>query len=172
LSGHFLEKRVRSFSSQKINKEVTTMREKIKSTSVIIVLFGLILVTFVRVPAWSRGIAPPNVRFTGTFYPPDTKDVKGGIETLKVLIGKRDEKKEWVFNIYKAENLSNASQTGLSILKNIFPRILTLRGPEEVLAKLEKPEIAGKTIKISGLLYRKERFMMVDTVEVSNEETK
>jgi hypothetical protein len=53
------------------------MREKIKSTLVIIVLFGLILVTFVwtPVPAWSRGIAPPTVRFTGTFYPPDTKDV-------------------------------------------------------------------------------------------------
>jgi len=149
-----------------------TMRGEIKSTLVIIILFGLILVAFVRVPAWSQLIGPPTIRFTGTFYPPDTKDVRGGIETLKVLIGKRDEKKEWVFNIYKAENLSNASQTGLSILKNIFPRILTLRGPEEVLAKLEKPEIAGKTIKISGLLYRKERFMMVDTVEVSNEETK
>ena len=150
------------------------MREKIKSTLVIIVLFGLILVTFVwvPVPAWSRGIAPPTVRFTGIFYPPDTKDVKGSIQTLKVIIGKRDEKKEWVFNIYKAENLSNSSQTGLSIVKNIIPPILNLRGPGEVLANLEKPEIAGKTIIISGIFYRTERILMVDTVEVSKEETK
>ena len=158
--------------STMISSMVPTMRGEIKSTLVIIILFGLILVAFVRVPAWSQLIGPPTIRFTGTFYPPDTKDVRGGIETLKVLIGKRDEKKEWVFNIYKAENLSNSSQTGLSIVKNIIPPILNLRGPGEVLANLEKPEIAGKTIKISGLLYRKERFMMVDTVEVSNEETK
>jgi hypothetical protein len=98
--------------------------------------------------------------------------MKGGIQTLKVIIGKRDEKKEWVFNIFKAENLSNSSQTGLSIVKNIIPPILNLRGPGEVLANLEKPEIAGKTIIISGILYRTERFMMVDTVEVSKEETK
>jgi len=87
------------------------MREEIKSTLLIMVLFGLILVTFVRIPAWSQGIVPPTVRFTGTFYPPDIKDVKGGIETLKIIIGKREEKKEWVCNIYEAENLNNLSQT-------------------------------------------------------------
>jgi hypothetical protein len=97
--------------------------------------------------------------------------VKGGIQTMGVIIGERDEKKEWVFNIYKAKDLSG-SLTDFQILNKIFPRILTLRGPGEVLANLEKPEIAGKTIIISGRLYSKERFMMVDTVEVAKEETK
>jgi hypothetical protein len=146
------------------------MREKIKSTLVIIGLFGLILLTFVRVPAWSQGISPPKVCFTGIFYSPETKAVKGGIQTMEVIIGERDEKKEWVFNIYKAKDLSG-SLTDFQILNKIFPRILTLRGPGEVLANLEKPEIAGKTIIISGRLYSKERFMMVDTVEVAKEET-
>jgi len=102
---------------------------------------------------------PPLVQFVGTFYAPEEKEHEGGMNTLPVLV----DKKEWIFKIKKAVDLTG-DMTELGILEHIWPPNLKLRGTADLLDILQKPDLAGKPIAIMGHPYFSERMLVLDSV--------
>ena len=70
-----------------------------------------------------------------------------GLNTFTISI----QGKEWIFDKKKAQNLQG-NELGLEILQNVFPSTLRFMGPENLLASLEKPEVAGKLVTIQGYI--------------------
>jgi hypothetical protein len=105
------------------------------------------------------------VWFKGALYPPEEKKQTGsGHDTLKVLAGQ----KEWFFKVKDARDLSG-DLAEFEIFKNIFPRILYLRGPDNLIGTLQKPEIIGKPVKIEGYLYIGDGILQLTSIENINQ---
>lgn len=112
--------------------------------------------------------AAPVVIFTGTFLPPDQIDEQNlTARTLEVVIS---ENKTWIFDITGAENLAGG-QTQQSILQNIYPRRLSFTGTDDMLKRLQKSDLAGKQIRLSGYLYKNARRFQVVALEILEEDT-
>ena len=84
---------------------------------------------------------PTIVQFVGTFYTPEEKAKAAGMNTLTLVV----DKKEWLFKIKNAIDLSG-DRTELGILNDIWPARLVLRGPKNLIDPLQKPDIAGTTV--------------------------
>ena len=112
---------------------------------------------------WSVRVPPSHVQFTGTLFSPDAiPNNTRGFYTLIILM---DGEKKWAFVITKARNLTKA-ETELSMLKDIFPPQLRVEGEEKILEALRKDEIAGKPIRMEGLLYKSTRRLKIIKVEM------
>ena len=88
------------------------------------------------------------VQFVGTLYPPEQKEKVARMNTITMRV----KNKEWLFSIKRAMDLSGDLDQ-FEILENIWPPILTLRGPDNLIDSLLKPDIAGKRLAIHGTLY-------------------
>ena len=102
------------------------------------------------------GIGSPRVHFIGTFYPLEQKEKVWRMNTITVKV----KDKEWLFSIKRAVDLSG-DMDEFEILENIWPAILTFRGPDNVIDPLLKPDIAGKRFSINGTLYMSDRILQV-----------
>jgi hypothetical protein len=63
------------------------------------------------------------------------------------------------------------ADTGMMLLKRIFPPRLSLSGPAELLEPLGDPEHMGKRWVLEGMLYTKHRRYYVATVEAAPAES-
>ena len=115
-----------------------------------IILAAIILVaSFVAAfPAQAQMIgAPPLVRFTGTFYPPDQKGV-WDTNTLRVWL----RKKEMLFKVEGLKNVTGEADSML-IMQSLFPPQLVVEGSKDLLSRLQQEEISGKLVTMEGYLY-------------------
>jgi len=79
---------------------------------------------------------PLQFRFIGEFYDPDKDDEKGGVNAFTVTVGR----KKWILDVEKAQTMTG-SALGSSVLKAIYPPILTFVGPEDLVKQLNDPRL-------------------------------
>ena len=97
---------------------------------------------------------PLIVRFTGTFYPLDQKDVKGF--TLRVYL----RKKIMNFQVEDVKDIRNDASK-MDIINALFPPHLVIEGPNALLDRLQKEEMSGKLASMEGYLYITNGFFSV-----------
>jgi|GEM_PF-2283819 len=103
---------------------------------------------------------PLHFRFVGDFYDPEKDPNAGGVNAYTISV----EEKKWRFDIERADALFGAAQ-GLSIIKKIYPPLMTFVGGKELVEKLKNPEIEGKSCTLEGYLYIKTRTFRLSKVQ-------
>lgn len=101
----------------------------------------------------------PSVRLTGVLLPIDEQD-REDLITLKVFV----QGQPWLFRVGKVEKLAG-SERAQAIRQELLRRQVRLYGPEDLIAPLQEPEIAGKPLTIEGRFYANERRLLVTAVE-------
>ena len=134
----------------------------------------LTVVTLLLVATPGRSAAqgpdmPLQFKIVGEFHDPQQDKDAGGVNAFTVNILK----KTWILDIDNSYTQQGAV-LGSSVLKQIYPPILTFTGPKELTDQLTDPAIAGKTYTLTGQLYIKQRLFRLNTVEgpKSEEESK
>jgi hypothetical protein len=135
----------------------------------ILILFVLLLTslgTVNRAAAQARTDMPLQFKMIGKFYDPERDRNAGGVNAFTVNVLK----KSWTFDIESSQTLQG-SALGSTVLKRIYPPIMTFLGPEAITDQLTDPEIEGKTCTLTGQLYIGKRLFLVNTVEAPPEES-
>jgi len=128
--------------------------------ALIVVLLGM-SVLWSAVAGAQSCYQPPLVRFSGLFLPVEERG-RSGVPTLRVLVAE----KRWIFRIAKVENLTGRDLSALRLLQVLFPPHVHFVGPEEFVRPLQDPEVAGKRLRIEGLLYTADRVLLITAMEV------
>ncbi|HJX31053.1 MAG TPA: hypothetical protein VJ624_04275 [Thermodesulfobacteriota bacterium] len=144
------------------------MKEKLKGTFIILAFLAGIFVGFPQKAVCGQGFALPTLRFTGTIYPSDAKDIKGSLRYQRILI----ENKEWILKITKAEDVYNPGKTELQVIRPMPHHLNLQEGVKGVLAPFQKPDIVGKVITIQGLVSFAAKWMKVYELTIVKEEKK
>jgi hypothetical protein len=110
---------------------------------------------------------PLQFKMTGKFYEPQKHKSVGGVHSYTVNVLQ----KQWVFDIESSQTLQG-SALGSSVLRQIYPPIMTFMGPKEFTDQLTDPAIEGKTYSLTGQLYLKKRMFRIITLEGPPEEGK
>jgi hypothetical protein len=144
------------------------MKGKIKGTFIIVVFLAGIFVGFPQKAVCRQGFGYPTLRFTGTVYPADAKDMKGGLRYQRIFI----ENKEWMLKITKAEDVYSPGRTQLQVLRPMPHHLILQEGIKGILAPFQEPDIIGKVITIKGLVSFSSEWMKVNELTIVNEEKK
>ena len=132
------------------------------------ILVPLLALALLAMASTSFGQAGPDFplqfKMKGEFYDPQKDPNAGGVNRFTVNV----EDKEWILDIERADALQG-SILGSSVLKKIYPPIITFVGPKELTDQLKNPEIAGKSYTLMGQLYVTKRMFTLTEV-VNNEE--
>jgi len=129
-------------------------------TSILLALTLDVCATFTQLHAFPA--TPPRVRFTGVLVPVNEQTRKGLLEDLNVVIARE-----------RATLLVDKMQTiggvGLNriILQRLFPPLVHVIGPEDLILRLKSAESADKILTIEGLLYTASRTFFVIRVDES-----
>lgn len=129
-------------------------------TSILLALTLDVCATFTQLHAFPA--PPPRVRFTGVLVPVNEQTRKGLLEDLNVVIARE-----------RATLLVDKMQTiggvGLNriILQRLFPPLVHVIGPEDLILRLKSAESADKILTIEGLLYTASRTFFVIRVDES-----
>jgi hypothetical protein len=129
-------------------------------TSILLALTLDVCATFTQLHAFPA--TPPRVRFTGVLVPVNEQTRKGLLEDLNVVIARE-----------RATLLVDKMQTiggvGLNriILQRLFPPLVHVIGPEDLILRLKSAESTDKTLTIEGLLYTASRTFFVIRVDES-----
>jgi hypothetical protein len=108
---------------------------------------------------------PLQFKMIGQFYDPAKDKTAGGVNAFTVNV----KQKQWILDIESSHTLQG-SMLGSSVLKQIYPPIMTFVGPDELTRQLMGPEIEGKTYTMTGQLYVKRRLFRLTGVEGPEEE--
>ncbi len=135
-----------------------------KSLLIIVVLLVAIFAGFAQQMVFAQPGVLPTVRLTGTVYAPHTKGLEGGLAIMRILMGKT----ECVFKITNAQDVFNQEITGMELLDNLDDQLELKEGSKGILAPLQKPDAAGKTVTIEGILDEATGFMEVTKVTIEN----
>ena len=103
---------------------------------------------------------PIQFKMTGQFLEPNKEKKPGGVNAFTVNVLK----KTGVVDIDRADTLQG-SMLGTTVLKQIYPPIMTFVGRKELTEPLIDPWIAGKTYTLTGQLYVQKRIFRLNTVE-------
>ena len=144
------------------------MKGKVKGTFMIVALLAGIFLGFPQKAVCRQGFGYPTLRFTGTIYPSDAKDIKGGLRYQRIFI----ENKEWILKITKAEDIYSPGKTQLQVLRPMPHHLMLQEGIKGILAPLQKPDFVGKPITIKGLVNFSSKWMKVYELTIGNEEKK
>ena len=109
---------------------------------------------------------PLQFKMIGQFYDPEKDKNAGGVNAFTVNVLK----KTWIFDIESSHTLQGGA-LGSTVLKQIYPPIMTFMGPKELTDQLTNPEIEGKTYTLTGQLYIGKRLFRVNTLEGPPEES-
>lgn len=102
---------------------------------------------------------PKDVRITGTMLAA-TEHPSEDLVTVNVFLGEAAR----VLRIGRIENLS-ADEKDRAVEEGILMRQVRFYGPDELVHRLEHPDIVGKVITIEGRLDVKERRFLVKSVK-------
>lgn len=103
---------------------------------------------------------PLQFKMIGEFYDPEKDPEKGGVNAFTVNV----EKRTWIFDIESSHTLEGDA-LGSSVLKKIYPPIMTFVGPKELIQQLINPEIAGRSFILMGQLYITKRMFRLTDVQ-------
>ena len=112
----------------------------------------------------SRTDMPLQFQMKGEFYDPQKDPNAGGVNRFEVNVGD----KKWILDIERADTLQGGA-LGSSVLKQMYPPIMTFMGPKELTDQLTNPENLGKSYTMKGQLYVSKRMFRL-TELVNNEE--
>ncbi len=127
---------------------------------ILLVLVLSALGTANRAVAQGGADMPLQFKMIGKFYDPEKEKNAGGVNAFTVNILK----KTWIWDIESSHTLEGGA-LGSTVLKKIYPPIMTLVGPKELTDKLTDPAIEGKTYTLTGQIYIGKRLFRVNTVE-------
>ena len=144
------------------------MKGKIKSIFLIGAFLAGIFLGFPQKTIYGQRFAPPTLRFSGTIYPADAKDLKGGLRYQRIFI----KDKEWIFKITKAEDVYNPGKIQSQVLRPMPLRLNLQEGIKGILAPFQEPDITGKFITIKGLVSSSSGWMRVSELTIGKEEKK
>jgi hypothetical protein len=144
------------------------MKKKVKGIFILVSVLAGIFAGFTQAVAFPSVASLPTLRFTGTIYPSDAKNIKGGLRYQRILI----ENKEWILKITKAEDVYNPGRIQLQVLQPMPPRLILQEGIKGILAPFQKPDIVGKVITIEGLVGFASGWMKVYELTIGKEEKK
>lgn len=119
-----------------------------------------------RAVAQGPTVMPLQFKMIGEFHDPEKDKNAGGVNAFTVNVLK----KTWIFDIESSHTLQGGA-LGSTVLKQIYPPIMTFVGPEELTDQLTNPEIEGKTYTLTGQLYVGKRMFRVNTLEGPPEES-
>lgn len=116
--------------------------------------------------AQAGAVTPFQFKMIGKFYDPEKDKNAGGVNAFTVNILK----KTWIWDIESSHTLQG-SALGSTVLKQIYPPIMTFMGPKELTDRLIDPAVEGKIYTLTGELYIKKRMFLLNTVEGPPEES-
>jgi len=130
------------------------------------VILAVVAVTIIGVTTASAQFRtqPPIVRFTGVFQPFDEK-AAGNLDTLTMTY----KEQKWLFRVEHVKAMGGRD-TGMMLLRRIFPPQLSLSGPAQLIEPLGNPENMGKRWMLEGMLYLRHRRYYVAMVEPASAE--
>lgn len=104
---------------------------------------------------------PPLVRITGALAPLDEPQ-RSGLQTLVVTI----KGTKWRLRIREIKALTAATNHGWGLLKGLFPPRLRFVGPADLIAHLQREDIAGLPLVLEGRLYVGDHMLYLTAVTV------
>ena len=99
------------------------------------------------------------MRVTGTLLP-ITAESREDLVTVKVFV----EGQPWLLRVGQVEKLT-ADERERAVDDDILLREVRFYGPDDLIGRLQKPEIAGKVLTIEGRLDTKEKRFLVTAVK-------
>lgn len=106
---------------------------------------------------------PVSVRVTGTLLPVEGQD-REDIITVPIFV----QGQPWLLRIGKVEELTE-SEKAQAVRQDVLLRQVRFYGPEELVGKLRKPDVAGKVFTIEGRLdTREKRFLVTGVKELTD----
>jgi hypothetical protein len=103
---------------------------------------------------------PPRVRLTGALVEIGETSRKGLLQEFQVIVGRQRR----MFLLDKIDVAGTVGRTRIT-LQQLFPPVLRLVGPENLLQRLLSPAITGKDIVVDGLLYIGSRTIFLSEIE-------
>ena len=108
---------------------------------------------------------PLDLRVTGAFLPTDQQK-RDDIVTVDVSV----QGKPMLLRIGKVEDLTTQERVQ-AVKGEVLLRKVHFTGPEEIMARLQKPEMVGKVITLEGWLDTQSRRFQVTTVKETTQAT-
>lgn len=109
-------------------------------------------------------VIPPRVRFTGVLVPINDQSRTGLLEDLNVFIETERSK----LLIDKMEVIGGVGLNRV-LLQRLFPPLLHLTGPDDLVGRLKRLETTHKALTIEGLLYTVSRTLFLIQVDEVDE---
>jgi hypothetical protein len=106
---------------------------------------------------------PLDLRVTGAFLPADQQK-RDDIVTVDVSV----QGKPMLLRIGKVEDLTT-QERAQAVKGEVLLRKVHFTGPEELMARLQKPEMVGKVVTLEGWLDTQSRRFQVTTVKETTE---
>jgi hypothetical protein len=108
---------------------------------------------------------PLDLRITGTFLAPDSPK-RDDIVTIDVTV----QSKPMLLRLGKVEDLTT-QERAQAVKGEVLLHKVHFTGPEELMVRLQKPEMIGKVITIEGWLNTQSKRLQVTTVKEETEAT-
>ena len=149
----------------KENRRGVCQSERFPRILIVLALILTALGTASRCVAQAPSDTPLKFKIIGRFYDPEKDKTAGGVNAFTVNILK----KTWILDIEDSHTLEG-SALGSSVLKKIYPPIMSFVGPKELTDQLTNPAIVGKTCTLTGQLYVGRRLFRLTQVQGPEEQ--
>lgn len=105
---------------------------------------------------------PPLVRIVGAFASlEDTQ--RSNLQTLTVRV----KKDKWRLRIREIKALTATTNSGWGLLKDLLPPWLRFVGPDDLIARLQRNDIAGQILVLEGRFYTGDHMLYLTAVTVT-----
>ncbi len=104
---------------------------------------------------------PVDVRIKGMLLPLEEED-RGYLVAVKVFVAGQP----WLLRVGEVEGMT-ADERKQAVEHDILLQQVRFYGPDELMERMQKPEIIGKVITIEGRLDAKEKRFLVKALEVA-----
>ena len=138
------------------------LTSRLKATAILLALSFYAFAISRQVHAFP--VTPPRVRFTGVLVPISDQSRNGLLENLNVII----ETERLTFLIDKMQIVGGVGLNRV-LLQRLFPPLLHLTGPDDLVGRLKRLETTHKALTIEGLLYTVSRTLFLIQVDEVDE---
>jgi len=138
------------------------LTSRLKATAILLALSFHVFAISRQVHAFP--VTPPRVRFTGVLVPISDQSRNGLLENLNVII----ETERLTFLIDKMQIVGGVGLNRV-LLQRLFPPLLHLTGPDDLVDRLKRLETAHRALTIEGLLYTVSRTLFLIQVDEVDE---
>lgn len=144
------------------------MKKKVKGIFILVSLFMVFSAVFTQEGAFAQFFVTRTLRLTGTIYPPDSKDLKGGLAYQRISI----ENNEWILKVTKVEDINYPGMTQSQLIQQMPTNLILKEGVKGVLSPFQQSDIVGKVITMQGFVYASSGWMEVNELKINKKEKK